>query len=233
MPSNSRLCTPQRLGIPLRFPRRLRRGHPAAQRQHRRRQRRRRTPPDVRRHYPRQTSAYTDPLPQTQKARHMAVPRAEPLHRRNAAGRHQNPWPQRRRADCEQGRRKKAIWQDCWICWEIKKRIKQGRLKTGFQTALLSTKCQSQQSNNFTLYRYAYPSPLLDSSKINKNNLIIRYKIKNWSARLPYSPSIYKQNCQHLKYKFTSKIAFFRYNNEFPTAFCELNPCLLFCPCAV
>ena len=26
------------------------------------------------------------------KARHMAIPRAEPLYRRNAAGRHQNPW---------------------------------------------------------------------------------------------------------------------------------------------
>ena len=78
--------------------------------------------------------------------------------------------------------------------------LKQGRLKTGFQTALLSAKCQSQQLNNFhfiSLRLFIPTSP--DSSKINKNNLIIRYKIKNWAARLPYSPSIYKQKLSTLE----------------------------------
>ena len=130
----------------------------------------------------------------------MAVPRAEPFHRRNAAGRHQNPRPQRRRADCEQGRRKKQSGRIAGYVGKQKKRIKQGRLKTGFQTALLSAKCQRQQSNNFHFIPL-YPSISipLDSSKINKNNRIIRYKIKNQATRLLHSSSIYKQKLSTLE----------------------------------
>lgn len=95
----------QRFGVSVCFPCRLRRRCFAAQRQHRRRQRRRRTPPDVRRHHPCQTPTHADPLCQTQKTRHMAIPRTQPIHRRNAAGRFENPGAQRRRTDCQQRRR--------------------------------------------------------------------------------------------------------------------------------
>ena len=130
----------------------------------------------------------------------MAVPRAEPLYRRNAAGRHQNPRPQRRRADCEQGRRKKQSGRITGYAGKQKKRIKPGRLKVRFQTALLSAKYQRQQLNNFYFIPLCPSIPIPpDSSKINKNNLIIRYKIKNQATRLLHSPSIYKQKLSTLE----------------------------------
>ncbi len=39
------------------------------------------------------------------KNKDMAVPRTQPIHRRNAAGRFENPGAQRRRTDCQQRRR--------------------------------------------------------------------------------------------------------------------------------